>query len=215
MLTYVLCIFLSAFLLFQIQPLISKTLLPWFGGASSLWTAAMLFFQILLTGGYAYANGLVRLRSAKKQSLVHLVLLVVSVVLISALWVLWPSPITPASSLKPVEGTHPIVYLFFLLTISVGLPFFVLSTNSPLTQAWFSRKFPGRSPYWLYALSNAGSLLGLMAFPFVFEPLFSIRWQGWIWAGCYLLFVVLAAVNALQALRSMPSGVSRAEESVE
>ena len=212
---YALCIFLSAFLLFQIQPLISKTLLPWFGGASSLWTAAMLFFQILLTGGYAYANWLVRLRSTKKQSVVHLVLLAVSVVLISVLWALWPSPITPGSNLKPVEVTHPVAYLFFLLVISVGLPFFVLSTNSPLTQAWFSRKFPGRSPYWLYALSNAGSLLGLVAFPFVFEPLFSIRWQGWIWAGCYLLFVVLAAVNALQALRSKPSGVSRAEESIE
>ncbi|MDP3450405.1 MAG: hypothetical protein Q8R87_07470, partial [Anaerolineaceae bacterium] len=158
MITYALSIFLSAFLLFQIQPLISKTLLPWFGGASSLWTAAMLFFQILLTGGYAYANWLVRLRSVKKQTLTHLGLLAVSVCLIAALWLLWPSPITPGSSLKPAEISHPVAYLFFLLTISVGLPFFVLSTNSPLTQAWFSRKFPGRSPYWLYSLSNTGSL---------------------------------------------------------
>ncbi|HCS39128.1 MAG TPA: ferrichrome ABC transporter permease [Anaerolineaceae bacterium] len=211
MITYALSIFLSAFLLFQIQPLISKTLLPWFGGASSLWTAAMLFFQILLTGGYAYANWLVRLPGAKKQTLTHLALLAGSVCLIAALWLFWPSPITPGSSLKPVEVSHPVAYLFFLLTISVGLPFFVLSTNSPLTQAWFSRKFPGRSPYWLYALSNTGSLLGLIAFPFVFEPLFSIRWQGWIWAGCYLLFVVLAAINALNSLRYIPAA-ERADE---
>ncbi len=215
MITYALSIFLSAFLLFQIQPLISKALLPWFGGASSLWTAAMLFFQILLTGGYAYANWLVRLRSTKKQSLVHLALLAVSVALIAALWVLWPSPITPAGSLKPVESAHPIAHLFFLLTISVGLPFFVLSTNSPLTQAWFSRKFPGRSPYWLYALSNTGSLLGLVAFPFVFEPLFSSRWQGWIWAGCYLFFVLLAAFNALQALRNKSSIANDLEKPIE
>ncbi len=215
MLTYALSIFLSAFLLFQIQPLISKTLLPWFGGASSLWTAAMLFFQILLTGGYAYANWLVRLRSAKKQTLTHLGLLAVSVCLIAALWLLWPSPITPGSSLKPAEISHPVAYLFFLLTISVGLPFFVLSTNSPLTQAWFSRKFPGRSPYWLYSLSNTGSLLGLAAFPFVFEPLFSIRWQGWIWAGCYLLFAVLAAHNALKTLRHAPTAERAAEKPAE
>lgn len=211
MITYALSIFLSAFLLFQIQPLISKTLLPWFGGTSSLWTAAMLFFQILLTGGYAYANWLVRLRSAKKQTLTHLVLLAVSVCLIAALWMLWPSPITPGSILKPAEVSHPVAYLFFLLTISVGLPFFVLSTNSPLTQAWFSRKFPGRSPYWLYSLSNTGSLLGLIAFPFVFEPLFSIRWQGWLWAGSYLLCAALAAYNALKSLRLSPSADRSAE----
>ncbi len=215
MLTYALSIFLSAFLLFQIQPLISKTLLPWFGGASSLWTAAMLFFQILLTGGYAYANWMVRLRSVKKQTLTHVGLLAVSVCLIAALWVLWPSPITPGSSLKPAEISHPVAYLFFLLTISVGLPFFVLSTNSPLTQAWFSRKFPGRSPYWLYSLSNTGSLLGLAAFPFVFEPLFSIRWQGWIWASCYLLFAVLAAHNALKTLRHAPTAERAAEKPAE
>ncbi len=176
-------------------------LLPWFGGTSALWTAAMLFFQILLTGGYAYANWLVRVRNAKKQTVTHLVLLAASVGLLIFLWLVWPSPITPGAALKPVNNTHPITYLFFLLTISVGLPFFVLSTNSPLTQAWFSRKNPGRSPYWLYALSNAGSLLGLIAFPLLFEPLFTIRWQGWIWAGGYILFAILAAFNAILTLR--------------
>lgn len=214
MITYALCIFLSAFLLFQIQPLISKTLLPWFGGTPALWTTAMLFFQILLTGGYAYANWLVRLRSTKKQTIIHLGLLAVSVCLIAALWILWPSPITPDDNLKPVNNTHPIAWLFFLLTISVGLPFFVLSTNSPLMQAWFGRKYPNRSPYWLYALSNTGSLLGLVAFPFVFEPLFSIRWQGWIWAGCYLLFVVLVAFNALRTPQNGRSLVNITETSV-
>ncbi|MBA4384973.1 MAG: ferrichrome ABC transporter permease [Anaerolinea sp.] len=207
MITYALCIFLSAFLLFQIQPLISKTLLPWFGGTPALWTTAMLFFQILLTGGYTYANWLVRLRSTKKQTIIHLALLALSVGLIICLWILWPSPITPENSLKPVNNTHPLAWLFFLLTISVGLPFFVLSTNSPLMQAWFGRKHPGRSPYWLYALSNTGSLLGLVAYPFVFEPLFTIRWQGWIWACCYLLFVILVAINTVRTQQKGQSAV--------
>jgi len=215
LISYALCIFISAFLLFQIQPLISKMLLPWFGGTSALWTAAMLFFQLLLTGGYAYANWLVRVRNAKKQTVTHLVLLAVSVGLLIFLWLVWPSPITPGAALKPVNNTHPIAWLFFLLTISVGLPFFVLSTNSPLTQAWFSRKNPGRSPYWLYALSNAGSLLGLIAFPVLFEPLFTIRWQGWIWSGAYILFAILAAVNAILTLKKGQPVIQSEQVSIE
>jgi hypothetical protein len=198
MINFAVCIFLSAFLLFQVQPIISKTLLPWFGGTQAVWSSAMLFFEVALTGGYAYANWLVKGKKAHKQTIIHLVLLGISVCLVIYLWIIWPSPITPAAGLKPVASTAPLLYILFLLTISVGLPFFVLSTNSPLMQAWFSRKNPGRSPYWLYALSNIGSLLALILYPVVVEPLLTIQRQGWIWAGGYLLFVLIAAYNAIQ-----------------
>ena len=203
MLNFAICILLSAFLLFQIQPIISKTLLPWFGGTQAVWSSAMLFFEVALTGGYAYANWLVRRKASRNQTLIHLALMVVSVCLVIFLWVIWPSPITPAADLKPQTGTAPLLYILFLLTISVGLPFFVLSTNSPLMQAWFSLKNPGRSPYWLYALSNIGSLLGLILYPVVVEPLLTIQRQGWIWAGGYLLFVLIAGYNAIQ-LKNIP-----------
>ena len=183
MINFAVCIFLSAFLLFQIQPIISKTLLPWFGGTQAVWSSAMLFFEIALTGGYAYANWLVKRKKTRQQTIVHLILLGISVCLVLYLWIIWPSPITPAESWKPDNNTSPILYIFLLLTISVGLPFFVLSTNSPLMQSWFHRKNPGQSPYWLYALSNVGSLLGLILYPILIEPNLTIRWQGWVWAG--------------------------------
>jgi hypothetical protein len=208
MLNYTVCIFLSAFLLFQIQPIIAKILLPWFGGTPAVWSTAMLFFQIALTGGYAYANWLIKNIKAKNQTTIHLVLMGISVCLILYLGMAWPSPITPAVSWKPANINHPVPDIFLLLAISVGLPFFVLSTNSPLMQAWFSRKNPGRSPYWLYALSNIGSLLGLILYPIVIEPLLTLKWQGWIWTGGYLLFVIVAGYNAVLALRGSSAPVA-------
>lgn len=202
MINYAVSIFISAFLLFQIQPIISKTLLPWFGGTPAVWSSAMLFFQVALTGGYAYANWLVRIKP-KKQTLIHLVLMGISVCLVVYLWFIWPSPVTPAASWKPDHLANPVLTIFFLLTISVGLPFFVLSTNSPLMQAWFSRKNPGRSPYWLYALSNIGSLLGLIAYPVVVEPFLTLKWQGWGWSGGYFLFVLVAGGNAIYGYRKI------------
>jgi len=209
---YAVCILLSAFLLFQIQTIISKTLLPWFGGTPAVWSAAMLFFQVLLLGGYAWSNWLVCNGKIKRQVIIHLSLLFVSAALLVFLWIVWPSPITPPSSLRPVNLAHPLLSIFLLLLVSVGLPFFVLSTNSPLMQSWFGRKNPGKSPYWLYALSNIGSLAGLIAYPFVVEPLLTIPQQGWAWAAGYLLFVVFAAVNAFITLKA--SGLTeKVEES--
>ena len=197
MINYAVCIFLSAFLLFQIQPILSKTLLPWFGGTPAVWSSAMLFFQVALTGGYAYSNWLVKLRRNKTQAIIHLILMGISVCLVTYLWIIWPSPVTPATSWRPDSVANPVFYIFFLLAISVGLPFFVLSTNSPLMQSWFSRRNPGRSPYWLYALSNFGSLLGLLAYPTLVEPALTLQKQGWIWAAGYILFVVVAGYNAI------------------
>jgi spermidine synthase len=205
MINFAVCIFLSAFLLFQIQPIISKTLLPWFGGTQAVWSSAMLFFEIALTGGYAYSNWLVNRKKTRKQTIIHLILMGISVCLVIYLWIIWPSPITPAESWKPANITTPFLHVFFLLTISVGLPFFVLSTNSPLMQVWFSRKYPANSPYWLYALSNIGSLLGLILYPILIEPMLTIQWQGWIWTGGYLVFVLIAAYNAIKSVQIVPA----------
>jgi hypothetical protein len=204
MINFAFCIFLSAFLLFQIQPIISKTLLPWFGGTPAVWSTAMFFFEILLTGGYAYANWLIR---NKKQTFTYLVLLGSSVILLVFLALTWPSPITPSASLKPLHITSPVLYILFLLLISVGLPFFILSTTSPLMQAWFSNKNPGRSPYWLYALSNIGSMLGLLTYPLLIESLLILNRQGWLWTGGYLLFVLIAGWNAILSLRGRQTPV--------
>ena len=215
MITYAICIFLSAYLLFQIQPIISKTLLPWFGGTPGVWSTAMLFFQMVLTGGYAYSNWLVRKLNAKKQAITHLILLGVSVCLVISLWIVWPSPITPSVTWRPVPVIHPIPTIFLLLVISIGLPFFVLTTNSPLMQAWANRKDPGKSPYWLYALSNIGSILGLLAYPILVEPMLPLTWQGRIWTAGYILFVILAGSNAILTYKSITrSGEGEKELSV-
>ena len=208
MINYAVCIFLSAFLLFQIQPVITKVLLPWFGGTPAVWSSAMLFFQLALTGGYAYSNWLIKNIKSRKQTIMHLILMGISVFLVIYLWIIWPSPITPDGSWKPVNITYPVLHIFFLLTISVGLPFFVLSTNSPLMQSWFSRKNPGHSPYWLYALSNIGSLLGLIAYPTLVEPMLSLQWQGWVWTGGYIIFVIIAGLNAILTLQGIQPPVN-------
>jgi hypothetical protein len=187
-----LCIFLSAFLLFQIQPMIGRFILPWFGGTPAVWSTAMLFFQVLLTGGYAYAYWLVRRVKTQYQPAIHLSLIAVAAILLAVLAFTWTSPITPDSTWKPQTVASPILDIFKLLIVSVGLPYFILASNGPLMQAWFSRNFPNESYARLYSLSNFGSLLGLLAYPILVEPTLSLRWQGWAWAGGFLLFGVVA-----------------------
>lgn len=190
-------IFLSAFLLFQVQPMIGKFILPWFGGTPAVWSTAMLFFQVFLTGGYAYAYWLVK---QKRQGWIHAGVLGGTLALLTALGLAWPSPITPSADWKPAIGLEmPILQLFMLLTISVGLPYFVLAANSPLMQAWFSALHPNRSYARLYSLSNIGSLLGLLAYPFLIEPWLALQTQGWIWTGGFFLFAILAGWIGLQA----------------
>ncbi len=202
MIVFALSICLSAFLLFQIQPMIGKLILPWFGGTSAVWSTVMLFFQILLTGGYAYSHYLIGRIKVSRQWKVHVALLALSVSLIVVLGFLWVSPISPPARWKPVSGENPIGHIFMLLAVSVGLPYFMLSTNSPLIQSWFSRMFPERSPYRLYALSNLGSLLALVSYPVIFEPLLALRWQGWIWAGLYIVYGALTGYASLIGKRS-------------
>lgn len=194
-------IFLSAFLLFQIQPMIGKFILPWFGGTPAVWSTVMLFFQVLLTGGYAYAYWLM---SRKKQTAIHISLIALALSILAALSFVWKSPITPDASWKPQDVSTPILDIFQLLTISVGLPYFLLASNSPLMQAWFSRAFPERSYAKLYSLSNAGSLLGLLAYPVLVEPILSLQSQGWMWSMGFAFYGIFAGWIAFQNGRVAP-----------
>ncbi len=188
-----LAIFLGAFLLFFVQPMIGKMILPWFGGTPAVWTTCMLFFQVLLLAGYAYAAALVRLRNPIRQVAVHLSLLAVGLFLL---------PITPGIQWKPPDGEQPISRILMLLVVCVGWPYFLLSATSPLMQSWFSSAFQNRSPYRLYALSNIGSLGALLAYPFLVEPAIATSSQGWLWSIGYGLFVLCcAAVGWSFALR--------------
>ena len=177
-------IFLSAFLLFQVQPIISRMILPWFGGGPAVWSTCMLFFQVLLLAGYAYAHYLNAVRVPKWQMIIHIALLALAAVTL---------PITPDPVWKPADGTRPTWRILSLLLMNVGLPYFILSSTGPLIQAWFSRVYPGRSPYRLYALSNVGSLGALLTYPFVFEPWLTSNGQGRLWSIGFVLFGFLCA----------------------
>lgn len=191
-------IFLSAFLLFQIQPMIGKFILPWFGGTPAVWTTVMLFFQVLLTGGYAYSYWLMGRAKNSRQSTIHIALIVSAILISLVLGFLWMSPITPPASMKPSDVSFPIFDIFRLLLISVGLQYFILASNGPLMQAWFSRIFPQRPYTRLYSLSNLGSLLGLLAYPVLIEPYLSLKNQGWVWSIGFVIFGLLAIWIAVQ-----------------
>ena len=178
---YVLTVFLAAFLLFQIQPLIGKYLLPWFGGGPAVWTTCLLFFQVLLLGGYLYAHALSKL-PLRTQGRVHIVILLSTFIVIMALFFVWKTPITPGSSWKPPSSKFPVWYLLRLLFVSVGFPYFLLSTTSTLLQIWFSRINSGKSPYSFYVVSNIASLLALLSYPILFEPLISLNTQAMTWS---------------------------------
>jgi spermidine synthase len=193
MTAYALTIFTGAFLLFQVQPLIGKYILPWFGGGPGVWTTCMLFFQVLLLGGYAHAHFTSRWLKPRTQAILHLVLLAAALALL---------PITPSDSWKPHGGGNPTLQILALLAASLGLPYFVLSTTGPLLQQWFSRAQPGRSPYRLYALSNVGSLLALVSYPFFFETHFTRKIQAGLWAWGLVAYVLCCGFCALRLWKS-------------
>jgi len=201
MLRYAVAIFTSAFLLFGVQPLAGRYALPWYGGTPGVWTACMLFFQAALLGGYAYSHGLASRLRPRTQAKVHLGVLAVAVVVLGAraLWV--GSPVAPGLEWRPAATDLAVPRLLAMLAATIGLPFFVLSTTGPLLQSWFSRARPGRSPYALYALSNVGSLLALLGYPFLVEPWVGRGTQAWGWGVGFVLFAVACAVCAVDVLR--------------
>jgi hypothetical protein len=191
---YGVTIFLSAFLLFQLQPLIAKTILAWFGGSAAVWTTCMLFFQIMLLAGYFYSHIVIRKLDPRRQAIVHTVLLVVAILLL---------PVIPAPGWKPAGGENPTFRILALLSATVGLPYLLCSTTGPLVQAWYARERAG-TPYRLFALSNLGSMLALLTFPVLVEPYFPGRAQAWIWSAAFVTFAVLCAMLAWRASRLAP-----------
>jgi hypothetical protein len=195
-------IFLSAFLLFQVQMVLGKYLLPFFGGTPSVWNTCMLFFQMLLLLGYIYVHLLSLQKSPVVQGRVHSSLLIVSAAVLLVHWMKWGSPITPGAEWKLQAGDNPVWKILELLCITVGLPFFLLSTTSPLLQKWLSRISSETTPYRFYALSNAGSLIGLLSYPFFFEWALTTRHQSKVWSAAYLLFIILTVLIAWEFSRN-------------
>lgn len=189
-------IFLSAFLLFQVQLIIGKAILPWFGGTAAVWTTCMLVFQLLLLGGYAYAHFLSSKVSLRNQAVIHTIVLGLALLALLAGALLWRAPILPSAAWKPRAEGSPVLEIIRLLLVAIAMPFFVLSTTGSLVQRWFAHAAPQASPYRLYALSNTGSLLGLLCYPFVIEPMLSLRAQAWTWSAAFAVFAVLCALTA-------------------
>ena len=169
------------------QPIIAKQILPWFGGSAGVWTTCLVFFQSVLLAGYAYADWTMRL-GARRQATLHVVLLAASLACL---------PIIAASGWKPLGDEEPISRILLLLGATIGLPYFLLSTTTPLLQAWYWRRFRSAVPYRLFALSNFASLLALLGFPVLFEPAFDLKSLGWGWSFLYAGFVVLCGAVAL------------------
>ncbi len=192
MLAFGLTIFWGAFLLFLVQPLIARFILPWFGGGPAVWTACMLFFQVMLLAGYAYAHCSITWLRPRQQVLLHLALLALAVCFL---------PIAPGEQWKPVGNAQPTGHILWLLLACIGLPYLVLSATGPLLQAWFSRSHPGVSPYRLYALSNVGSLLALFAYPFGIEPNLTRQAQSLGWSVGLAGYAALAAWCGLAVWR--------------
>jgi hypothetical protein len=188
MVLYAATIFLSAFLLFLVQPIIAKQILPWFGGAASVWAICLVFFQSVLLAGYAYADWTTRYLKPRTQAWLHVAVLALSIVTL---------PILPDARWKPAGDAEPTMAILGLLALTIGLPYFLLSTTSPLVQSWYWQKFRSGVPYRLFALSNFASLLALLSYPVAFEPWISAKAQSWGWSGAYVLFAVLCGVTAL------------------
>ena len=202
-----LAIFLSAFLLFQVQFIAARQILPWFGGVPAVWTTAMLFFQLLLLAGYAWALGLDRRLPARRQALAHGALLAAALGWLALRTGLGGSPLAPPSSLAPGSPDLPVLRVLAILLASVGLPYFALAATGPLLQSWSARLHPGADPYPLYALSNLGSLVGLVAYPALVEPAFSLPRQGVLWGLGFALFAAAALGVAVRLARASPAEI--------
>jgi SAM-dependent methyltransferase len=184
--------FLSALLLFQVQPMLGKRLLPWYGGSPATWTACMLFFQLLLLGGYAWADALVRRAPQRLQLILQLALLAAAIALL---------PIGPSDADRPVALDAPLLQILSVLARTAGVPYLALACTAPLLQHWYERA-SGQSPYALYAFSNAGSLLGLLLYPFALEPLLPMAQQARLWSTLFVLFAAGLAACGLRAGRA-------------
>jgi predicted O-methyltransferase YrrM len=189
---YALTIFTSAFLLFLVQPIMAKQILPWFGGSAAVWTTCLVFFQFLLLFGYTYSDWTTRHMKPRQQMALHIALLAVSLLSL---------PILADPAWKPGGEEEPTWRILGLLGVTIGLPYFLLSTTGPLVQAWFARTFPAGTVYRLFALSNFASLLALISYPFVLEPWVTTVRQSQGWSVGYIVFVALCVCAAVYSAR--------------
>src|SRR5689334_19881539 len=204
MLLHAATIFLSAFLLFLVQPVIAKQILPWFGGAAAVWATCLVFFQSVLLLGYAYSDFTTRFLAPRKQAWLHIALLAGSVLLL---------PIIPSVQWKPgVIGGEPTLLILGLLAATIGMPYFLLSTTSPLVQAWYWQTFRQGVPYRLFALSNFASLLALLSYPVLIEPFLPLAAQSWLWSIAYIGFVALCGVTAYRSTRGPAAAPAATEQ---
>lgn len=190
MLPFAVAIFTSAFLVFQVQPVIARFILPWYGGTPGVWTTCMLFFQLGLLAGYLYAHVLAKRFQLRHQVIVHGSLLVLS---------LFTLPMTPVLPELP-QRLPQTLEILYVLTVSVGFPFILLSASAPLLQHWFAHVHPGKSPFRLYTLSNVGSLLALLSYPFLVEPALTLSTQTWTWSCAYFAYMGVTLWCARPAL---------------
>ncbi len=203
---YAITLFVGAALLFLVQPLVGKLLLPLVGGTPGVWNTCMVFFQTVLLGGYLYAHRSFRQLGIRRQALVHLALLAIVLFAFKAAVAATGSPVPVFTSLLPDDQDYPIFGLVALLSVAVGVPFFVLSTTSPVVQRWFATTGhpSARDPYFLYAASNAGSLLGLLGYPLLLEPELTLAAQQWVFAAGVGLYLCLVVACAMTVLRGQP-----------
>lgn len=200
MILYAVTVVASACLLFLIQPLITRMILPWFGGTSAVWITALAFFQVCLLCGYSYAHWLSAKVAVRRQWLIHIVLLVAACALL---------PVIPSPAWRPEAADPPLLRILLLLGATVGLPCVVLSATSPLLQVWYMRSSGHRVPLWLFAWSNAGSLAALLGFPLLLEPVFATQTLAWAWSAAFAVFAVLCAIVAWRSRSaSTPAEVS-------
>jgi hypothetical protein len=195
---------LGAFLLFEVQLVLGKRLLPWFGGASGVWTTCLLFFQGGLLAGYAWAHLLVDRTAPRRQLALHAGLVGIAIAVLAGHALAWPSPITPAEPGAAGGLRSPALAILALLGGSIGVPYVVLAATTPLLHSWLVRLRPQAPLFWLFALSNAGSLGGLAAYPLLVEPQVGLRGQGWLWTAGFVLYAVGLVACALSTWRTAP-----------
>jgi hypothetical protein len=211
---FAITLFVSATLLFLVQPMIAKMILPKFGGTPAVWNTCMVFFQAALLAGYAYAHATPSWLGIRRQTLVHLGLLLLPFVVLPLAVLIWPFLVLPfgvASEWAPPGESHPVPWVLALLVLTVGIPFFLVSTSAPLFQKWFASTghASARDPYYLYAASNLGSMAALLSYPFLIEPYLRLPTQGWVWAVGYGGLLLAAAVCAVLVWRA-PAAVETA-----
>ena len=200
MLLYALTILVSAFLLFQVQPVIAKIILPWFGGSAAVWTTCLLFFQMVLLLGLPVRPRRGPLPQAARAD--------AGALRAAAGQRGGAADLSGRLAGSPPGGEDPTLAILRLLAVTVGLPYFLLSTTGPLLQAWYARRFKGAMPYRLYALSNAGSMFALLSYPLLFEPVFTTHQQSWMWSIAYGVFIAAVRVHGL------PLGAERVRRAV-